>query len=402
MRKRWLKLAAVPVALAFVAASCSTEDDGGEVRQLDHRGRIRLRGHRGQPRHRVRREHRGRVREHRSRVRDDRSRVRDDRSRVREHRSSGRWRRRRRRRPRRHRGHRVRPGELGRRGRRHAGRAQRVRRGERHDDHVRRRPRLRGADQRPGRGRQPARHRHLPAARQARATSPRPATCSRCPTTSWPTSSENWDENWLRSATSTARSTASRTSPTSSRSSGTARPRSPSRATRCPTTLDEFFALTDQMIADGDTPLCVGIESGSGHRLAVHRLDRGDDAAQRGHRLLQPVGRPRGAVQRPARRRGHADQVADLWATGRRGVRRRWHRSRPRRSGTTPSRSRRPVHDAPPGELLRLLLPRGHEVRRRRGASRHLLLPVERAGRAGPRRRHDARRRSATLPRCGR
>ncbi len=29
MRKRWLKLAAVPVALAFVAASCSTEDEGG-------------------------------------------------------------------------------------------------------------------------------------------------------------------------------------------------------------------------------------------------------------------------------------------------------------------------------------------------------------------------------------
>ena len=29
-----------------------------------------------------------------------------------------------------------------------------------------------------------------------------------------------------------------------------------------PTTLDEFYALTDQMIADGHTPLCVGIESG--------------------------------------------------------------------------------------------------------------------------------------------
>ena len=29
-----------------------------------------------------------------------------------------------------------------------------------------------------------------------------------------------------------------------------------------PTTLDEFYALADQMIADGNTPLCVGIESG--------------------------------------------------------------------------------------------------------------------------------------------
>ena len=36
----------------------------------------------------------------------------------------------------------------------------------------------------------------------------------------------------------------------------------PRRATRCPTTLDEFNALIDQMIANGDTPLCVGIESG--------------------------------------------------------------------------------------------------------------------------------------------
>ena len=29
-----------------------------------------------------------------------------------------------------------------------------------------------------------------------------------------------------------------------------------------PTTLDDFYALTDQMIADGNTPLCVGVESG--------------------------------------------------------------------------------------------------------------------------------------------
>jgi alpha-glucoside transport system substrate-binding protein len=30
-----------------------------------------------------------------------------------------------------------------------------------------------------------------------------------------------------------------------------------------PTTLDEFFALTEEMAANGDTPLCVGIESGT-------------------------------------------------------------------------------------------------------------------------------------------
>ena len=37
-----------------------------------------------------------------------------------------------------------------------------------------------------------------------------------------------------------------------------------------------------------------------GHRLAVHRLGRGAGPARAGHRLLQPVGQPRGPVQRPA------------------------------------------------------------------------------------------------------
>ena len=104
-----------------------------------------------------------------------------------------------------------------------------------------------------------------------------------------------------------------------------------------PTTLDEFYALTDQMIADGHTPLCVGIESGPGHRLAVHRLGRGAGAAQPGHRLLQPVGDPRGAVQRPADRRGDADRRRPV-GQARRGVRRLAARSRRRRSDPTPSR----------------------------------------------------------------
>ncbi len=70
-----------------------------------------------------------------------------------------------------------------------------------------------------------------------------------------------------------------------------------------PKTLTEFKALEDKMIANGDTPLCVGIESGLGHWLAVHRLGRGAGPARAGHRLLQQVGQPRGAVQRQAGRR---------------------------------------------------------------------------------------------------
>ena len=116
-----------------------------------------------------------------------------------------------------------------------------------------------------------------------------------------------------RSPTSTARSTASRSRPTSSRSCGTCRRASPSTATRCRRRSTTFIALTEQMIADGNTPLCVGIEVRRGDRLAVHRLGRGARAAQRGHRVLQPVDRPRGAVQLARGRRRDASRSIDLW-----------------------------------------------------------------------------------------
>ena len=89
-----------------------------------------------------------------------------------------------------------------------------------------------------------------------------------------------------------------------------------------------------------------------GHRLAVHRLGGGLRAAQPGHRLLQPVGRPRDPVQLARDRRGHA--------TGRRPVGRATRctptaaRSRRRvRRPTAQAARRRRLHDAPPGELLR-------------------------------------------------
>ena len=40
-----------------------------------------------------------------------------------------------------------------------------------------------------------------------------------------------------------------------------------------PTTWDEMMALTDQIVADGGVPWCIGMESGQGHRLGRHRLD---------------------------------------------------------------------------------------------------------------------------------
>ena len=74
---------------------------------------------------------------------------------------------------------------------------------------------------------------------------------------------------------------------------------------------------------DGRKPLCVGIESGNGHRLAVHRLDRGDGPAQRRASTLRPVGQPRDPVQRSAGRRGDATGARPV--DRRECVRERWH-----------------------------------------------------------------------------
>ena len=122
-----------------------------------------------------------------------------------------------------------------------------------------------------------------------------------------------------------------------------------------PETLDDFFALTDQMIANGDTPLCVGIEDGAGDRLAVHRLGRGAGPAQPGHRLLQPVGRHEIPFNSPEVV-DTLQQVVDFWntegmvyAAGGSIVATAFG------DNGEPLVERR-LHDAPPGELLRRLL----------------------------------------------
>ena len=64
-----------------------------------------------------------------------------------------------------------------------------------------------------------------------------------------------------------------------------------------PTTYDDFVALTQQMIANGDTPLCVGIESQDATGWPFTDWTEETGPAQPGHRLLQPVDRPRDPVQ---------------------------------------------------------------------------------------------------------
>ena len=58
-----------------------------------------------------------------------------------------------------------------------------------------------------------------------------------------------------------------------------------------PETCDDLIALSDQIVADGSTPWCVGFESEGATGLAGHRLDGGHHAPHRGARRLRPVGR---------------------------------------------------------------------------------------------------------------
>ena len=57
------------------------------------------------------------------------------------------------------------------------------------------------------------------------------------------------------------------------------------------------IALSDQIVADGDTPWCVGIESRCGHRLASDRLDGRVHAAHDHAGELRQVGQGRAEVR---------------------------------------------------------------------------------------------------------
>ena len=176
------------------------------------------------------------------------------------------------------------------------------------------------------------------------------------------------------SSPSTARSTACRPRPTSRASSGTTRPPSTERrlrGARRPST--DFLALTDQMIADGKTPFCIGI--GSDAATGWPFTDWIEDFMLRlkGPDVYDQWVQPRDPVRRPRRGRGRRVRVRPLGA-GRLRVRRpaehRRHAVRRRR----PAAARGRLHDAPPGQLLRRQLARGH--RDRRGRRRQRLLPA--------------------------
>ena len=159
-------------------------------------------------------------------------------------------------------GDRVRGRGLRERGRRDAGRAQGVRRGQRDHGHLRRPARLRAADQRPGARRQPARHRRVPAARQAGPVRT-DGDLLEVPADVVASVSENWADSYM--AFSNVDGTQFGVPLKSDlKSLRVVHPeRVGGEGLQVPTTLTEFKALMDEMIANGDTPLCVGIESGT-------------------------------------------------------------------------------------------------------------------------------------------
>ena len=144
------------------------------------------------------------------------------------------------------------------------------------------------------------------------------------------------------------------------------------------------------MIANGDTPLCVGIESGpaTGWPFTdwVEELilrEQGVDYYNQwvAHEVPfndQPVVDTFNEVAGPD---GLWTKEGAVFAAGG-SIAATAFGDNARAAG------RRRLHDAPPGELLQRLLPRGHGVRRGPRPGEHVLLPVRR-GPPGPGRRHQ-------------
>ena len=145
------------------------------------------------------------------------------------------------------------------------------------------------------------------------------------------------------------------------------------------------------MIANGDTPLCVGIESGSAtgwpftdwvEELVLRQ--QGIDFYNQWVNHEVPFN-----DQKVVDTFNEVAGPDGYWKEGRRVLLRRVdRRHRVRRQRDAAGRGQ--VHDAPPGELLQRLLPRGHRVRRRPRPGEHVLLPGRR-GPPGPGRRHQRR-----------
>ena len=293
MNKRWLKLAAVPVALSLVAAACGSDDDSSGSDTSDRR-------------YRSHRRHRRRGR-----------------------RTDGlRWRR----------GHSSpAPSVTTRRSPRINDTLNAWAETDQPEGHVRRRRRLGGEHQHPGRRRQPARHRHLPAARQARRVRARTVRSCRSTEKSTPRSTEYWAEDYPNYANvdgvqygvpvKTDLKSLVWYQPAAFEAAGY----------EVPTTFEEFTALVDEMAAaGGPKPLCVGIESG--HATGWTFTDWVEEMVLRLHGgdVYDQWVDPRDPVRRSADRRGDAGRARPVDRGER--VRRRWQH-RCHQFGATASRS---------------------------------------------------------------
>ena len=83
-------------------------------------------------------------------------------------------------------------------------------------------------------------------------------------------------------------------------------------ATQIPTTWEELIALSDQIVADGDTPLVRRHRVRCGHRLAGDRLDGRVHAAHHHPGELRQVGQGRAEVRLP-RSAEALQKLSELW-----------------------------------------------------------------------------------------
>ena len=70
------------------------------------------------------------------------------------------------------------------------------------------------------------------------------------------------------------------------------KPEFEARGYEAPETWEELIALTDQIVVEGGTPWCIGIDDSDALRLDRHRLGGGHPAAHRPTRDLRRLGSP--------------------------------------------------------------------------------------------------------------
>ena len=183
-------------------------------------------------------------------------------------------------------------------------------------------------------GRQPARHRGVPAARTPGRVLAGGRPPSKSPTTSSASASETWP-GALDGVRRRRRQPVRRADEVRPQSLMSYRPigNHPVRL-RGPDDVDELLALIPRDDRRRPRPAVRGHRLRRGHRLAVHRLGGGTRAPQPGRRLLRAVGRSRDPVNRP--RSSPICNRASRPVGRRRRVRRRRHECGDRVPATRP------------------------------------------------------------------